>query len=315
MIYEFAVSPNLFSNEEEIKFIRESFKMGSGRFISEIPKKKWFEEIRRIIRSNSENQPIKRKRMLNATEKIFREKILYKRNTQPKEDFSQWADYVITAHKERAFRAIIVDKNPAFTGNYPILKSDIEIVDNEFWSVPRNIIINRDAKSMAEAIKPMIDCSQELILVDKHFKPKEKRFREVLFAILEIIQNRQHSPSIKKIAYHIGDNIPDMKKHTCIIGDQYEKIFEDNCKKHLKDQLPKDIKLEIVMCPPDADDLHDRFVLSDIGGISFGHGLDEYDGSGRKDVMLSILDELPYKKLWKECKSKPATFVIENNND
>jgi len=294
MIHEFAVSPKLFSEATEIKFLCQSFGCGEGRLISDIPKKLWEREVLNVIK-RSENKPIMQQSMKRNTQKLIK-KALYKRNTQPKTHGNDWIDYVVSAHKERPFRALLIDINESIPGGgCPFINNGLELVDNDLWNVPKDIIIERQSKIMVKAIKPMIDCSNEIMLVDRFFRPDQARFRNVLYELIKVVENRSFSPAIKKITYHVGNQFPEPS--------------EENWRTSIWGLLPKDFKLEIVVWPKKK--MHDRFVLSNVGGISFGQGLDEFLGDGPKDVRINILAEQPYKYWYRECKSKSPTFTIQ----
>lgn len=292
MIFEYAVSPNLFSNKEGIKFLRQSFGIDEGRLISEIPKKKWKQIVLQKI-NDSENPPVMKKSLKEATRKIFKSGVLYKRDTLPKEIFSQWLDYAIIVHGERAFRAIIIDPTESCSqSNSFVLSADLELFDSTLWKNPKDIIVERNAKTMINTIKPLIDCSGEILLIDRNFRPNVLRFRNVLFEIIDIVLKRKYSPFVKKISYHVGD--------------QYSETLKKDCERYIKNELPSGFKVEITIWP--KEELHDRFILTNIGGVSFGQGLDEFHGHGPKDIRISLLSSLTYQNLWKKFKTKETNF-------
>lgn len=292
MIYEFAVSPELFSDISEIKFLFQSFGFEEGRLISDIPKNEWKRAVQKAIK-NSGQKEVRRKYMKEAAFKLFR-KASYKRNQQPEQCGQNWIDYVMSAHEERPFRAVILDSNSPEPHDNVFINSEFDLFDNELWNVPKDIIIERQAKKMIDAIKPFIDCSNEIILVDRNFKPEERRFNNVLRELIDVVENRPFSPKINKLTFHVGD--------------QYEKVMERNCQRHILDLLPTNFKFEIVVWP--KNDLHDRFILSNIGGVSFGQGLDEFNGYGPKDVRVNILSAESYKNWFGKCKSKSPAFTM-----
>ncbi len=59
------------------------------------------------------------------------------------------------------------------------------------------------------------------------------------------------------------------------------------------------------------DELHDRYILTDVGGIDFGIGLDIWDGSGPEKVKINRISEETRDWWWKTCRSKNTTFSLE----
>jgi hypothetical protein len=155
--------------------------------------------------------------------------------------------------------------------------------------------VKRDALEMTEAIRPMLDCAREVVLVDRNFDPGKYRWKQFLTKLAKTLSERAFSPSIGKIDYHIGDNIS---------VNQLQLL----CSTQLTGTLPAGITVNFFIWP--RDELHDRYVLTDIGGARFGIGLDIWDGSGPEKVEISRISEETRLRWWGLCKNKAATFTI-----
>ena len=57
--------------------------------------------------------------------------------------------------------------------------------------------------------------------------------------------------------------------------------------------------------------LHDRFILTDLGCISFSHGLDVTQDNRKTKVLLSLIDENPSLDLWNQDESRSREFSRE----
>ena len=55
-------------------------------------------------------------------------------------------------------------------------------------------------------------------------------------------------------------------------------------------------KVRLFLRPQAA--MHNRFVLSNLGGVSFGTGLDEDFGGERVDDLVAILEQGPWRTEW-----------------
>ena len=291
MIYEFALYPSFCSNWYELKFFLQVFGAEEGRLISDIPRKKWMIFARQEINA-SENGQLMKKRLKVGIEKLAR-KAMYRRNYVPIVDSLQWIDHAIAAHKDRPFRAILTD---CYDGVEDcILRNDHELIENCRWKIPFDNIVKRSAANMIEAICPMIDCSQVLTLIDRNFDPDKFRWRAFIIEIAIFLSKRNFSPSIKTINYHVGNKIA---------PDHMELL----CKKHFLTKIHPDMKLNFILWP--WDELHDRYVLTDVGGVKFGVGLDVWDGQGSEYVEINRISEKTRTKWWKACKSKQITFSL-----
>ena len=293
MIFEFAVSPELFTDWRDVRFLEESFGKDKGRLISEIPRKKWKPLVLQAI-NKSGNGPVMRSSMKRAANRLIK-KALYTRQTTPEMEASEWIAAAIAAHEQRPFRGIIVD---TYDGDRDdVLTNNIGLADHPLWQIPKDESVNREAVNMIGVIQSVLDCAGEVVLVDRNFRPDQQRFRNVLVRIMISLSTRLHGPRIRKIEYHVGDDIS--KVH-----------LETQCRSCIGTLIPAGMTLEIIVHP--RDELHDRFVLTDIGGVSFGQGLDESLGSGPTKVLISRLSDSTYKEWWRKCKSKPTTFSIKS---
>ncbi|BBO78284.1 hypothetical protein DSCW_57010 [Desulfosarcina widdelii] len=291
MIFEFAVSPELFADWQDVRFLVASFGREEGRLVSEIPRKKWKMLVLQAIK-RSDNGEVMKKRLKEAATRLIK-RALYTRQTAPEVDATDWLAAALAAHEQRPFRAIIVD---TYDGDRDdVLACDLSLIDHPLWRVPKDESVERNAATMLGVIQSILDCAGEVVLVDRNFRPDQQRFRNVLIRLMESLSTRPHGPRIGKIVYHVGDDIE--------IGH-----LETQCRACIAVRIPASITLEIVVHP--RDKLHDRFVLTDIGGVSFGQGLDESLGSGPDKVLVSRLSETTYKEWWRKCKSTTVSFRI-----
>jgi hypothetical protein len=125
------------------------------------------------------------------------------------------------------------------------------------------------------------------------------RYRKILFELLKTLNERRFKPSINKIKYHIGDKLSiNELKRIC-----FDKLMK---------AIP--IKMQIQFVVRNSNELHDRFILTDIGGVMYGHGLDESLGHNLDVVNVLRLSHDHYKTEWREAEKKEVTFVIGDNN-
>lgn len=311
MIFEYAVSPEYFSNIESIKNIRDNFGIESGRIISEIPCKKWKEIVFNIIKK-SENQDAQKKKMLNTIISMQKKKTIYKRNEKIElhnedwQDFNEklWIEYTKSTHAIRPFKAIITEDCEE---TMCLSLNDFDRNDSPLWHNPHDIIIKREHKTMIDIVKPILDCAKEVILVDRNFDPSQARFRFVLIELMKTLANRTYSPFIRSMVYHTGD-IRRYHKNNCIT----KELFPEYCRKHLQKEIPYGMKLKVAIWS--KDELHDRFILTDICGVNYTNGLDESLGHNSETTHAVRLSMDSYDNEWKKFTNKKADFEITNDS-
>lgn len=291
MIYEFAISPALCSNWQDLRFFLTTFGGEQGRLLSDIPRKKWI-RLARLAIKHSDNGQLMKKRLVAGIERLAR-KAIYCRSSVPGSQDERWIAHAIEAHKNRPFKAIITDCYDG--GDDCILRNDQEFTENCLWNIPIDTTAERRPHEMIEAIKPMLDCAREVILIDRNFDPDKYRWRPFLLGLSEFLSKREFSPSINKIDYHLGDRIA--ANH-----------MQWLCNAHISKKLPPGMIVNFTVWP--WGELHDRYILTDIGGVDFGIGLDIHDGSGPENVRVSRISEQTREKWWKACKKKNATFSL-----
>lgn len=295
MIYEYAISPSLFKDPDKVMYWRATLGKDKGRLISDIPKKKWlrtaYEEI-----NNSGHQPVARKSLKERTRKIF-EASKYIRTEQPNPDLDEWFKNSCAAHDVRPFRAIIVEGSNY--ENDSVLPKDLDLDDHDLWKNPNSIRVNRSAAEMIGSVHSMLECANELILIDRNFKPEESRFRNVLAKILRDLHTSPYGPIINTIYYQVGDRLS-------------ENELERLCRRHILPMIPEGKKVSFCIRP--WDDLHDRFILTNIGGVSFSVGLDENLGGGVPEVRIVRLNDEDYKKELHTAKAAPVAFTLSGQH-
>jgi len=296
MIYEFAVSPSICGSWQNLRFLLSSFGKEEGRLLSDIPKNKWVNLASKTIKL-SKNRPLERKRMSVGLLNL-KKKSLYKRDFVPQIAGEKWIKHALAAHKDRPFRAILTEGCPA-SEKY-VLTNDFELPEKKLWKVPSGCMAKRTAKEMLDPIKTMLDCANEVILIDRNFDPEKSRFVNFLEELLNYLSNRSYSPSIQTVSYHVGNRMS--SEH-----------IEYLCREHVaKKEILHGIKLNIYIWP--RNELHDRYILTDNGGVKYGIGLDEDDGGSSKEVAINRISNDEYRKWWTECQKRTLSCQISSPN-
>lgn len=273
MIKEFAVEPAYLLTPNVLPFIYASFGVVNGRVISRFPKK-W---LKQVFDLSDTLNPSHKKLIEVGLEIISKRKILVSSNREF-ESSLDWLENAIQIHTTKPFRAIIAMANQ--NGEDFILTHEDINKDADLFKSERSRIVQRNAQDICDCVIPLISHSKQIILVDRYLQEYNDRHIGTLSGILKWIKLNR-ACAIKKIQYHTGDRETD----------------ENYIKSRLSPSIPKNMKIEIVLWP--TDKLHNRFILTDIGGLQFGHGLDEdqsYNSTSEDDV--SILDSEHYLQRW-----------------
>lgn len=300
MIYEYAVEPSLFTAEEKACFILESFGRDHGRLVSELKKDHWVNLVRNAIRT-SDNKPIAKHTLKEALKILTkRNKALYCRQQQVEE--GDWLTQINRAHSAWPYQGILLEE---YTGSEPqYLVRDILLGAKENWQAPTSMTIDRGAVSMVAAVNVLLANARELVLVDRNFRFENQhgspvgKYKNVLLAIARFLANKPYGPSVGKLVYHIGDEYYNPTN------------LETQINSYLRSDLPTGFRLEFAIWP--KQELHARFILTEIGGVTYDPGLDEFAGTGSRTILVERLSGADHLSEWSKFKQKSSDVVVVN---
>ena len=161
------------------------------------------------------------------------------------------------------FHAILALCNPRRKANVASVK-DIDSKASLWRSnPPPSITVNRTAASMAACVKPMLRYAKRIRFIDPHFCPLYDRFKAPLRKFLPIICYGKSGDKVT-LEYHVKAN-----------GDW--NTFKNNCQAHLPCLIPTDFKITICRWKNKnrGEHFHNRYILTDIGGVSFGNSISQ----------------------------------------
>ena len=219
------------------------------------------------------------------------------------DDSSEWRENAEREYDRCPFQAILARTNPA--GHPHVLtESDLEDGATERWAVTRGLTVPRKAADMAKAVGPMLRCSSDVIFIDPHFaplQPRDRRYLPPFAAFLEAMIRQRPGGMPKRIEVHTAAD------HTGT-----EEFFREECEKRLPGCVPEKMRVLVrrLRQRQGGEQLHNRYILSDLGGVSFGYGLDEGDEGETDDITL--MEREQYEARWSQYSGDPpAAFEQE----
>ena len=280
MIFEYAVFPGLFNSEDRITALYGAFGIESGRLISDFPQKQWAALASKVI-DNAASNPDERKRWNAALIALIKRALYRRQGTIWNKDDPTWIRNAIEEHRRRPFRGILYNEVSA---EPEVMRFGIDLAHHPNWSCPNSFHRPRNAEQMIQAVASLLDMSTTLVLVDPHFWAADGRWQNVLLRFTKYLSETPIRPHISHIHY-----ITRTEKN--MTDNETERQFRSFVEPH----LPTGISIGFHLVLPAV--LHDRFVLTDRGGVQFGRGLDEGPG----DVLITRLGEQAYEKEWDDA--------------
>lgn len=297
MLYEYAVDPELvatWSDRTTARYFRDQFGLGSPRIISKYPGR-WKRLVWAAWESSGSGGDTERKRMEELLAHLSR--TMVKRPSSAWNPDRAWQGNALREHRRLPFHAILAQDNP---GDEPRVLVPDDLDDNStLWTIERGQAPVRRADAMAETLRDMLRLAMNIVFVDPYFAPDSPRYLRVLSACLEACRAARRilgeHPSVHIITSGGRDKDP-VREH-----------FEAECRK-LPASLPVDqpVTIRRVAERPKGQQLHNRYVLTEHGGVSLGAGLDEKTEHATDDVLL--LPRNLYLRRWREYAGESLAF-------
>lgn len=276
MIYEYAISSSLFNSEDRIALLATSIGMDHGRLVSDFPKDQWEQFVLGFIKANAQGD-MQLKTWKECVFSLKKRAAIVRRQAAIWDKAKGWSENAVTEHQRQNFRAIVDEKpNPACAEVVPM---GIPLATSALWAAEGDRHVDRKAAVMIDQAKSLLDVSGTIVLIDRNFCV-DGRFTNVLTHLARHIVGGKHGAKVTQIKYVVSDAVyaaADMEQRLQAI---------------LPSLLPAGIAVKFFVKQKSL--LHDRFILTDQGGLTFGEGLDE----GHGQVLVKRLAYATWAKEW-----------------
>ena len=315
MFYEFAVDPELVSfwcNREGYAGFYKQFGIEKKRIVSRFPKH-WERSVEDAFsRANPNPTTIQ---SFRKTEIIsILKKRMVKRGSRNYVPTTTWLDNAETEHVVRPFKGIISGSNPRNAATITVIRNADDILER-LEEFPGSCDAARTPDALVAPIAPILRCCEYAVFIDPHF--------DIALRFLAPFQRRLRT----LVDERFGSSSPKVELHTSI-----ERCFRAGAPRNpaleageaarlmrafqerLPGVIPEGLGVRIVIWKekPRGQKLHNRYLLTDIGSVSFGTGLDCNDEAFHRDLPqgqsddIFCLSESSQMKRWDEYVSVPA---------
>lgn len=273
MIREFAVEPEaIVSSYREFSYIVEKFGVCEGRVISRFPKT-WkrlvYEAAQARHQGKVEGKKIE-ERLRGLSDEVL---IAMSRPAGT----GGWIEIALAEHQRQPFDYLITNAPQGIAEAVPV-----ETLDGEHpcLQITREISIPREPEAMASACAFLLKTAKVIKIIDPHLDFSKSRFREPFKAFMK------HVRAGTQIEIYRG--IDD--------GGPARDFMRQNSEQFLPNALPAGVNARIRLLP--AGSMHNRFLLTDLGGIKFGVGLDAAGHNTAPEDELSLMVPDVWQARW-----------------
>lgn len=291
MIHAYALEPALvatWGRRSEYSFIHDKFGLGTPRAMLELPR---FTTWKRAVYAAANELELGPEDMVRLAElfrilsehKCRRTDILY-------DGVLTWLENGEREYDRKPFAGILAKENPRT--HEAVLLGDYLSPTDARWARSPGATACRTPEGLATALTAMLINCRVLHLVDPHFGPENARHRRVLEALMEVLATHGTCPELVRVH--------------CLAKSTLD-FFEREATK-MASRLPPGITIEFRRWKQrdGGDRLHNRYVLTDLGGVSLGIGLD--DGAQGETDDLLLLPQEQYVRRWAQYAEEDGSY-------
>ena len=293
MFQEYAIEPACLADWNNFRYVIDGCGFATGRIISRFPGK-WLREVAHAIDANSDIGPVLKKSM---KERLLSKKRELVPGGRSYDGNRPWLENACEAHQSAPFHGIVTcsETGDAEAPILPVSNLSAEAPD---WCCESTFQVRRTAAEMAAPLKLLLQTSKEIIFVDPHFDVGrgKQRWHRPLQEMLRIAVERPDGSPVNRLEYHFTDKttVENLRRES-------EGEFQ-RC-------IPLGLTLNLITWPKGA--LHNRYVLTELGGVMFGAGLDEALPRQPQTDDVSILSKATHDQLWEQYKDGTVRHVVE----
>ncbi len=287
MICEYALEPELVATWHTSLYFSHFIKhfgfdpddgRATGRVVTQYPSK-WKKRVWDAFNSGQPAQYFTARRRIEILLEQLG-KIPVRRSDSVWDDQRTWLENAEEENKRYLFHAILARDNP---DNNPQVMRGEDVLPGmdlpSLWRVPREIPVIRTATSMATHLEPMLRCATRILFIDPYFRASEPRWRNPLKEFLKIICDSSREVTLE---YHTSGSYDKAPSRD---------LFFRECKQYLPRIIPRGFTITVRRWKNrnNGEELHNRYILTDIGGVGIPNGLDERD-QGTVDIYRLSLE-------------------------
>jgi len=319
MVYEYAIEPELFAtwcDPLRAQIVDNSFGLGTPRVLStDMKKSRWKSKVFTAFESWVDTIPLsddavkneadKQSLRKNITELIqgITEYSVQRPNWKFHPD-KTWLDNALEEHRKNNFHALICKQNVGHCDDM-ISQVDFERGSHSKWLLDMQKDIPSNAYEMAKVLEPLLKIAKKIIFVDPYFGGDKRRWRKTLQQFFQVVSTSHWKMSGVQLEIHASKDIEKAPS---------TEHFKEKCEHYMPRIIPLEFQVKFVRWSrfPDGKELHDRYVLTELGGVDVSPGLDDRIELTRgATTKFKLLSENLHKTLWDEYANGRAFKLAE----
>jgi hypothetical protein len=208
-----------------------------------------------------------------------------------------WLQDAVAEHIRQPFHAIMTTTGDGVECREVITPEVLDNLRDSRWYLPTIGATTKSAEELAAAIEPMLRRAKYIVLVDPYFDAADARYQASFSALIQAAcRARGVGTSLPAITVMTGIEQKHKRHEGEFTREAMARVANNLCVKAQREipkLVPRGMRLDFYCLKhPDAGDpLHNRYVLTDIGGVIAPYGLADYkpgETHGAKDDLTPM---------------------------
>lgn len=284
MFYEYALEPAVLATWQSVRYFLDAFGPWKGRFLVAFPGK-W----KRMVYEGLSCPDYEKHKIIERLKRL--DPCVFSLGRGATFDPAQpWRANAAAEHGRQPFRAVIVAEGPS-VGEF--IEADAVTDAHPLWNVEPGTAVARDPASFVRALQLLIRSSSHLALVDPYFRADQ---RDKLDALLHLCR----ATVVRSVTIDVHASDAVLAHHE----------FLRLARLAVPQNLPRGTTVTFRSWTErrGGDRFHNRYVITDVGAVQFGDGIERGD-AGQYD-RLSLLGPDERIRLWNQLYGSPTAFDL-----
>lgn len=271
MYKEYAIDPSVFTSYDRLRMILNNFGWDVGKVVCDFPDNSWILAVYQHVKKTETIMPKELKKIQVYLEQ-FQSKLCRRRGNFSVKKLV-WLDSAKKEHEKKPFTAIVSHSED---GTIPILNCD----DHDKLRVRPSKHVKRTEKDLAISVSLLLQNSKRILFIDPYFDNSYMRTFERMLS--DVFSEGYQSPYEKIIEIHT--------KIDCERNDDLNVAYRTQTAKleKLPTHIPEGKVVKIYFWREnEREELHNRYIVTNLGGITFGHSVAAEKRFSEKDYVSS----------------------------
>jgi hypothetical protein len=289
VFYEYALEPAVLKTWQNVRFFLDAFGPWKGRFLVEYPGK-W----KRMVYEGLTCADYEKHKIIERLQRLDKRVFSPRRGAPwgpalaPPDQL--WRANTTKEHVRQPFRAIIVAGPPS---GGAFIEAEAVTDDHPLWRVEPGAAVARDPAAFVRTLDLLIRSSSHLVMVDPYFRADQGAKLDALLHLCRALVGRTVTIDVHAsegvLAYH-----------------EFSRLVH----RAVPQNLPRGITVTFRSWIErrGGERFHNRYVLTDVGGVQFGDSIER--GEGGQFDRLSLLGHDERLRLWSQFYGSAPAFDL-----